>query len=164
MKILLIALAVAASAAEHPEHPEHPGGAPSQAEKREEKIKPETHLINDLPESREGIERYFSDVVMAHVKTKSKSGAYPIKDEVTGKVRELQLTRIHKDKIVKLSPDEAFACSDFKTFRGGTDKVDLDFYVKRQGETWLVDRVLIHKINGKPRFQYNKANQIVPVK
>lgn len=154
--LLSAVLPLAVFAAEHPTGHEHPAG--HEHPKNEPAAKAENPGAMD-------VRKVFTDVVMAHIKGEAKkgNGAFTVKDDSAGKDRMLQLTRLHKDKIVKLSEDEAFACADFKTVKGGKDKLDLDFYVSKEGDGWKVSRVVIHKVNAKPRYTYNDANEMVPV-
>lgn len=173
--LLCAVLPMTAFAGEHPaghEHPksqEHPKGeAKSKGHEHPSKEHPakEHPAKNEHPEGASDVRKAFTEVVTSYIKGEAKKGggALVVKDEASGMDRMLQLTRLHKDKIVKLSENEAFACADFKTVKGGKDKLDLDFYVSKSGDGWKVSRVIIHKVNAKPRYTYNDANEMVPVK
>ena len=57
-----------------------------------------------------------------------------------------------------------FACADFKEV-GGKNKLDLDFYANKSSDGKMtMEKVLIHKVNGKRRFTYDKENNMIPVK
>ena len=54
--------------------------------------------------------------------------------------------------------------ADFKTVeKGAKDKLDLDFYATKGPDGWKIDKTVIHKVNGKPRYTYNDKNEMVPV-
>ncbi len=110
------------------------------------------------------VQKYFSKVVEEHVNASSAKtdGAFVIKDDVLKKDWALKLKKIHTQKIVDLGHDKYFACADFKEAKGKTT-VDLDFYVGRSGNAWSVEKVLLHKVAGKPRFTYNDKNEMIPV-
>ncbi|MBI4051675.1 MAG: hypothetical protein HY400_04140 [Elusimicrobia bacterium] len=132
--------------AEHPkkEHPghEHPGGM-----------------------SPKEVKKTFTKTVEEHVATESRKsdGAFKINDSTLNKDWNLQLKKIHKNKIANLGGDKFFACADFKEKNGSKKKVDLDFYIQKGAAGWQVEKVLIHKVEGKPRFTYNEKNEMIPV-
>ncbi|MBI5883598.1 MAG: hypothetical protein HZB91_10905, partial [Elusimicrobia bacterium] len=93
-----------------------------------------------------------------HEAAAQNDGDFLVKDEVTGHVFRLTLLDIPKDKIVYLSPDQAFACVPFQGAAG--EKLDLDIYVKKTGiGEWTVSKVYLHKIDGKERFVYGPNYQ-----
>lgn len=146
---LILGAAPFSRAHENHEHPEHPM----------EKAAP-------TPQQKADIQKQYSDVVTAFIKQEERATGkgFVVRDEKTGKDRILKLEKIHKDKVVKLTDDLAFACSDFRQIAGGADTVDLDFYVSLMKDgSWKVSKVLIHKVNGAPRYNYNDKNEIVPL-
>ena len=108
----------------------------------------------------------FTKAVEQHVAEKSADlGAFKVSDEKLGKDWALKLVGVHKKRVAHLGDGRFFACADFKPVaKGSKDKVDLDFYAtKKDDGGWTIDKVLIHKVNGKPRYTYNEKNEIVPV-
>ena len=106
----------------------------------------------------------YSAAVEKHVKRESKkTGAFQVPDDVLKKEWPLALKRIHKDRIVSLGEGKFFACADFKEKGGKKTDLDLDFYVSKQGDAWIVDRVLVHKVSGVARYTYNDNNERVPI-
>ena len=105
----------------------------------------------------------FSKIVDAQIKKASETsdGFYVVNDNVMHKSWWLKLDKIHTDKIVKLSDTKCFACADFKASDGA---VDLDFYMTKGKDGWAVSEVIVHKVDGKPRFMYNEKNERVPLK
>ena len=85
-------------------------------------------------------------------KTKSDGGVFKLEDKVLTKTWELTLVKVHTDKLTPLSADTYFACTDFKA-KDGT-LVDVDFYLKNQDGKLVITDTTVHKINGKPRFNY----------
>ena len=108
----------------------------------------------------------FVKAVVGHVKMKvADEGSFNVYDDKLDKTWELKLVRIHKKRIARLGENKFFACADFKTVaKGKRTKLDLDFFVSRKDGDFIVDEVLVHKVNGKPRYTYNSKNQRVPVK
>lgn len=106
----------------------------------------------------------YSKTVEGYVSRQSKkSGAFVVPDALLSREWSTKLVRIHKDRIVELSDGQFFACADFKEKAGDKKMLDLDFYVSKKGTDWIVDEVLLHKVEGKPRYIYNDNNERVPV-
>jgi len=97
-----------------------------------------------------------------YVENKSKKiGALEVMDTVTGKKRNLQLTRIHER--VGKTGNYFYSCADFKDTQSG-ELLDLDIDVEhKDGELNVVD-VRIHKVNGKERYTYDDKDNRIPVK
>lgn len=165
MRIFLLCAALLAAAglqaAEHPEHPkgkEHPAGHEHPA--GDAKGNPAV----GSKKWKAQVKKEYTAAVEAYVKEQSEGKpGFPVKDDKLGKQWDLRLANIHKNKIVHLGDDRFFACADFKTVeKGKKDKVDLDFYASRNPQGWKLDKVVIHKVNGKPRFTYDEKNEMVP--
>lgn len=176
--IAALALAYGARAAEHPEHPqahEHPAEQPqAKPEKGAHEEHPAGHKHGEHPAGHEHpvgskawskqMRKEFNAAVVDFVAGEAKDGAYSVKDEVLGKTWELKLIGVHKKRIVHLGDKGFFACADFKTVGGEKRKLDLDFYATKDAGGWRIDKVLIHKVDGKPRYTYNEKNERVPVR
>lgn len=138
----------------HEEHPEHPMGAKAQAP------------VGSKAWIRQ-MRKEYDEKVCEVAKAKSKE-PYVIHDDKLNKDWQLKLIKVHKDRIVSLDAEgkRLFACSDFKSVKkGDPGKVDLDFYaVKNPDGSLTIDKTLIHKVNGEPRYTYNDKNEMVPVK
>jgi hypothetical protein len=89
-------------------------------------------------------------------KTKADGGVFKIDDPVLKKTWELTLVKVHTDKLTPLSADTYFACTDFKA-KDGT-MLDVDFYMKNEDGKIVINDTAIHKVNGKPRFNYVEKN------
>lgn len=107
----------------------------------------------------------YSAAVLKHINFSSDNsrsgGAFVVPDELLKRDWRLKLNRIHEDRIVSLGRGRFFACADFRS-EAGAQTVDLDFYAVESSGGWSVERVLIHKVSGVPRFIYNEDNEIVP--
>jgi hypothetical protein len=122
---------VAQEKKEHPkEHPEHP--------KSEKKV------------STDEIDK----AIQAHIEKTAKAagGQFPVKDDVLKKTWELELVKVHKDKLQALADGTYFACVDLKAADG--TMVDVDFFLKKEGDALAVSDTTVHKINGKARYSY----------
>ena len=122
---------------EHPkEHPEHP--------KSEKKVSTE-----DIDKS-----------IRGHIEktAKASGGKFPVKDDVEKKTWELDLVKVHKDRLQALADGSYFACVDFKAADG--TMVDVDFFLKKDGEALAVTDTTVHKINGKARYNYEEKDGV----
>ena len=138
----LSTLALAQEKKEHPkeehpkEHPEHPKTAKKM--------------------STEDIDK----AIRAHIeKTAAASGGkFPVKDDVLNKTWDLELVKVHNDKLQALADGRYFACVDFKAADG--TMVDVDFFMKKAGDALEVTDTTVHKINGKARYGYQEKDGV----
>jgi hypothetical protein len=91
-------------------------------------------------------------------KTKADGGVFKVEDKVLNKTWDLTLVKVHTDKLTPLSADTYFACTDFKA-KDGT-LVDVDFYLKNEAGKLVITDTTVHKVNGKPRFNYVEKNGV----
>ncbi len=87
-------------------------------------------------------------------KAKADGGKLAVKDDVLNKSWQLDLVKVHTDKLTQLDDKTYFACVDFKATDGTL--VDVDFYMKNDNGKLSLSDTTVHKINGKPRFNYEK--------
>ncbi len=119
-----------------PEHPEHPNG--------EKKISIDT----------------LEKAIQAKIaeKTKQDGGVFKLHDDVLNKTWELDLVKVHRDKLARLEDGRYFACVDMKA-RGGSDVVDVDFFLtEKDGELAFSD-MAVHKVNGVARYGWEKKGE-----
>lgn len=180
MKKIILALplslalmsAAALRAGEHPK--EHPTAAGQEHHKEHPKEHPaakkEHPAGHEHPAGSKAwnkqMRKEFNEAVEHHVERESAAeGAFKVKDDKLGKEWALKLIGVHKKRIVGLGGNSFFACADFKPVeKGSKDKLDLDFYATKGPDGWKIDRTVIHKVNGKPRYTYNEKNEMVPAK
>ena len=140
---------VSARAGEHPEHPTKKGGHEHPAKKSGKKAK-DAQWVSDKK-----LMGQFSQAVKDFVAEESEeTGAFEVYDEELDKTWSLKLAKVHEDRIARLSPEEFFACADFVSTDGKKTNVDLDFFADLTEDGWEVTEVLVHKISGKPRYNY----------
>lgn len=164
-----LALTAAPRAEEHPhEHPqEHPAAPAAQAEAAKpaaQKPRPaEAAPVTGSKQWNREMRREFNEAVRKHVLGQAAGGAFKVQDDKLGKEWELKLIRVHKHKIVHLGAESFFACADFKTVgKGRKENLDLDFYATKGPDGWKIDKTLVHKVGGKPRYTYNQKNEMIP--
>jgi len=75
-----------------------------------------------------------------------------------GKDLPLNLIKVHDDRLSSLGGDKYFACVDMK----GTDgKIyDIDFFMALRPGQMKVTETSIHKINGKPLYNWKEENGV----
>jgi hypothetical protein len=75
-----------------------------------------------------------------------------------GKNLALDLVKVHDDRFSSLGANKYFACVDMK----GTDgKVyDIDFFMAARGRTLNVTETSVHKINGKPLYNWKEEKGV----
>lgn len=98
--------------------------------------------------------------IRSHIEEKSKAsgGRFEVRDEVLEKTWSLELVRVHKDKLQALADGRYFACVDFKA--PDATMVDVDFFLKKDGDKLAVTDTTVHKVNGKARYNYEEKNGV----
>ena len=70
----------------------------------------------------------------------------------------LELVKVHDDRFSSLGGNKYFACVDMK---GGDGKIyDIDFFMVVQSGKLTVTETSVHKINGKPLYNWKQVNGI----
>ncbi len=140
-KEILIAFAAAlllcgtAIAQEHPEHPT--GKAPAKGA--------HTYTMDELEKAIKG----------QIIATQDKNGGkYPMKDDKENKTWSMVLDHVHRERLSRLDAKTYFACTDFKSDDGHV--VDVDFFMKDDGEKLAMADATIHKVDGKARYDWKE--------
>ena len=151
--IITVALALFLSPAElivaqeHPEHPkkttEHPKKGAEHPKKGAEAKQVSTADISA------GIRK---NIDMES--KKSPDGKFHVKYE--GQDLALDLTKVHDDRLQDLGDGKYFACVDMKGTDGKT--YDIDFFLTGQPGKMKVTETSVHKIDGKPLYNWKEEN------
>jgi hypothetical protein len=98
--------------------------------------------------------------IRAHIDEKSKTsgGRFEVRDDVLNKTWSLELVRVHKDKLQALADGRYFACVDLKA--PDAAMVDVDFFLKKDGDKLVVTDTTVHKVDGKARYNYEEKNGV----
>jgi len=139
--VLALSLSAVPAFAQQKEHPkEHPQEHPPSGKKLS---------TDDIDAS-----------IRAHIEEKSKasSGRFEVRDDVLNKTWSLELVRVHKDKLQALADGRYFACVDFKA--PDATMVDVDFFLKKDGDKLAVTDTTVHKVDGKARYNYEEKNGV----
>jgi hypothetical protein len=76
----------------------------------------------------------------------------------------LDLVKVHDDRFSSLGANKYFACVDMKGNDGRM--YDIDFFMTVQGKTLNITETSVHKINGKPLYNWKQQGGVwkkVPV-
>jgi len=90
--------------------------------------------------------------------TQLKGGYFLVFDSAAKKVLQLTLDKVHKDRLSQVGDNLFFACSDF-TETGGR-MYDLDFFMKNVGGDLTVTDIMIHKEDGKARYEWYEEDGV----
>jgi hypothetical protein len=124
-------------AQEHPEHPKKTGGTKA-AEKQV---------------STADISAGIKKNIDAETK-KSSDGKFHVNYQ--GQDLALDLVRVHDDRLQDLGDGKYFACVDMKGTDGKT--YDIDFFLTGQPGKMKVTETSVHKIEGKPLYNWKEQN------
>ena len=123
---------------EHPEHPEHPNK--------------KTSLVSSQAVGKAVAEFIASDA-------KLKGGKFMVYDGSAKEVLQLDLLKIHMDRLSGLGNDTYFACADFQASNGKV--YDLDIFMN--GETTddlAVTEISVHKEEGAERYGWREEDGV----
>jgi hypothetical protein len=138
-------------AQEHPEHPkkttEHPKEHPKKGAEHPTKGGAEKQVSTaDI-----------SAGITKNIETKTKKsadGKFHVKYE--GQDLALDLVKVHDDRLQDLGGGKYFACVDMKAADGKT--YDIDFFLTGQPGKMRVTQTSVHKIDGKPLYDWKEEN------
>jgi hypothetical protein len=85
---------------------------------------------------------------------KNSDGKFHVKHE--GQNLALDLIRVHDDRLSDLGGGKYFACVDMKGTDGKT--YDIDFFLTGQPGKMKVTETSVHKIDGKPLYNWKEEN------
>jgi hypothetical protein len=75
-----------------------------------------------------------------------------------GKDLTLDLVKVHDDRLSSLGGSKYFACVDMKAADGTI--YDIDFFMAGQPGSMKVTETSVHKINGKPLYNWKEENGV----
>jgi hypothetical protein len=139
---------------EHPEHPSKSGEHPKKG--GEHPKKGEEHPKKGA-EAKEVSTADISAGINKNIEAKSKKstdGKFHTKYE--GQDLSLELIKVHDDRLQDLGGGKYFACVDMKGADGKT--YDIDFFLTGQPGKMRVTDTSVHKIDGKPLYNWKEEN------
>ncbi len=117
------------------EHPEHPNSGTTAKQ----------FSVTDLEKE-----------IKHQIAEKSKNGVFQVKDPELHKTWDLKLDHVHTERLSKLNADTYFACVDMKDPNGKV--IDVDFFLKGSGDKLEMTDTTVHKIEGKPRYNWKEED------
>ncbi len=144
---LFLAPAATILAQEHPEHPKKSTEPPKQGPEQPKKGGAEKQVSTaDI-----------SAGIRKNIDAQSKKGAdgkFRVKYE--GQDLALDLVKVHDDRLQDLGGGKYFACVDMKATDGKT--YDIDFFLTGQPGKMKVTETSVHKIDGRPLYNWKEEN------
>jgi hypothetical protein len=144
---LLLAPAALIFSQEHPEHPKKTTEHPKQgAEQPKQAAEAKQVSTTDI-----------SAGIKTNIDAKSKKspdGKFHAKHQ--GQDLALDLVQVHDDRLQDLGGGKYFACVDMKAADGKT--YDIDFFLTGQPGKMKVTETSVHKIEGKPLYNWKEEN------
>jgi gas vesicle protein len=144
---LFFAPASSVRAQEHPEHPKKTAEQPKQGAEHPKKSEAAKQV--STADISAGIKK--------NIQTESKKGSdgkFHVKYE--GQDLALELIKVHDDRLQDLGDGKYFACVDMKGTDGKT--YDIDFFLTGQPGKMKVTDTSVHKIDGKPLYNWKEEN------
>jgi hypothetical protein len=143
--VLIFTPAATALAQEHPEHPKA-----KESKEHPEKGKGEQKRVSTAD---------ISAGIKNHIATETKKasdGKFHVQHQ--GKDLALDLVKVHDDRLSDLGGGKYFACVDMKATDGKT--YDIDFFLTGQPGSMKVTDTSVHKVDGKPLYNWKEENGI----
>jgi hypothetical protein len=136
------------AAGEHPEHPRQPAQLPQT-----------TRGPRSLTETQEVSKADISAGIKRHIESDSKkSSDRKFHTKYKSKDLALDLIKVHDDRLSNLGGGKYFACVDMKATDGTI--YDIDFFMAGQPGSMRVTETSVHKINGKPLYNWKEENSV----
>ena len=123
---------------EHPEHPEHPSK--------------KTTAVTAQEVGKAVAEFIARDAQL-------KGGKFMVFDGPTGEVLQLELLKIHMDRLTGLGDDTYFACADFQASNGKVYDLDIFMNGESAGNMNVIE-ISVHKENGAERYGWRENDGV----
>jgi hypothetical protein len=88
--------------------------------------------------------------------TARQGGVFSVNDPEQRTALGLTLMTVHRERLSQLADGRYFACTDFKGRDGHT--YDVDIFMRRESTGVTPTDVIVHKQDGKPRFDWVEQN------
>ena len=121
---------------EHPEHPEHPSK-------------------KTAPVTIQAVGKAVADFIAND--SKLKGGKFMVFDISASEVLQLDLLKIHMDRLTGIGNDTYFACADFQASNGKV--YDLDIFMNgKSADELRVTEIIVHKEESVPRYGWQEKD------
>lgn len=133
---------------EHPEHPRAP--QPSIPSRPAEQPQAQTKEVTKAD---------ISAGIRKHIASETKRASdKKFHANYQGKDLAMDLVKVHDDRLSNLGGGKYFACVDMKATDGKI--YDIDFFLTGQPGSMTVIDTSVHKINGKPLYNWKEENGV----
>ena len=123
---------------EHPEHPEHPSK-------------------KTTPVSAQAVGKAVAEFIASDAKLKG--GKFMVFDGIANEILQLDLLKIHMDRLTGIGNDTYFACADFQASNGKV--YDLDIFMNGDTPDNLdVSEIIVHKEEGVQRYGWREEKGV----
>ena len=141
LSMAVLFLWLTSSQAVSQEHPEHP---------TKTTLKPKPEVTKEM----------MAQAITGYINkdTEMKGGYFLVYDPQDKKPLTLTLEKVHQDKLSQVGENLFFACTDLKSTDGKT--YDLDFFMKGMDSGLSVSEIMIHKVDGTPRYSWYEEEGI----
>ena len=104
----------------------------------------------------------FADAAKAHIQKKAKKhdGHFMVKDQKTGEKLKLELEKVHRKRLSHLGDNRYFVCANFTSQDGTLYDVDIFMEGTKKSNLEEAGKPKVHKVEGEPRFTYNKVDGV----
>ena len=123
---------------EHPEHPEHPS-------------KKTTSV------SAQAVGKAVAEFIASDAKLKG--GKFMVFDGTANEILQLDLLKIHMDRLTGIGNDTYFACADFQASNGKVYDLDI-FMVGKSADELGVTEIIVHKEEGVQRYGWQEKEGV----
>jgi hypothetical protein len=140
---------------------EHPGGDPGAQQQSQFQQVPQTMTRSSQGEfqTRTLSKADISAGIKKHIANDIKKASdrkFHVKYQ--NKDLALDLVKVHDDRLSSLGGSKYFACVDMKAANGTI--YDIDFFMAGQPGSMRVTETSVHKINGKPLYNWKEENGV----
>ena len=114
---------------------------------------------SDHPTEKKGAKKGYTvddldKAIRAAIAAKETNGVYQLKDG--DKTWDLKLDKVHRERLARTDETTYFACTDFKSSDNHT--VDVDFFMKDDGQKLVLSDATLHKVDGKARYNWQEKD------
>lgn len=136
--LLLLSLSFMGEHPDHPEHPEHPSK-------------------KTTPVSAQAVGKAVAEFIASDAKLKG--GKFLVFDGSAKEALQLELLKIHMDRLTGLGNDTYFACADFQASNGKVYDLDI-FMIGESTDDLAVTEISVHKEEGVERYGWKEKRGV----
>ena len=136
--LLLLSLSFMGEHPDHPEHPEHPSK-------------------KTTPVSAQAVGKAVAEFIASDAKLKG--GKFLVFDVSAKEALQLELLKIHMDRLTGLGNDTYFACADFQASNGKVYDLDI-FMIGESTDDLAVTEISVHKEEGVERYGWKEKRGV----